>query len=439
MHDAPPPEAGPGVSDGPEPQAAHHRRRPGGVRPLPPVWVMAATLVAVAANLRIAITSVPPLLDVISADLGLSHAAAGALTTLPVLCMGLFAPAASPLAHRFGAVATVLAAAVAVLLGTVSRFGGGHVLVLYLGTFVAGVGIAVGGTLLPRLVKTFFPPERVGLVTGLYMLAMMGGAAVSSAASVPLAERLGSWQASLGSWSLLALLGALAWAPFTRRANPHSVAAVPVVPGGSPVPGVTATTGTDAAGRPPWRHPTAWLLAGYLALQSWAFYSTVTWLAPTYVEQGWSPSAAGYLAAAFSGSQIVSGLLGPVLSDRVRDLRVLLVPFAVVGVGGSLGVWLAPDAAPWVWATVIGLGQGAAFSLGLVLLVRYASTPQASGRLSGMVFLCSYTVASVGPLTMGLIRDATGSLSLVWAVLAGAGVAQGVVALALRPDLHRVS
>ncbi|WP_254666325.1 CynX/NimT family MFS transporter [Humibacillus sp. DSM 29435] len=427
MHDAQSPDTGRGVTDGSGRHLARRPRVPATVRALPAVWVMAAVLVAVATNLRIAITSVPPLLDVISADLGLSHAAAGALTTLPVLCMGLFAPAASPLAHRFGAVATVLAAAVAVLLGTLSRFEGQHVAVLYLGTFVAGVGIAVGGTLLPRLVKTFFPPERVGLVTGLYMLAMMAGAAGSSAASVPLADLLGSWQASLGSWSLLALLGALAWAPFTLRANPHSLS------------GGDDGSGADAAARLPWRHATAWLLAGYLAMQSWAFYSTVTWLAPTYVEHGWSPASAGYLAAAFSGSQIVSGLLGPVLSDRVRDLRVLLVPFAVIGIGGSLGVWLAPEAAPWVWATVIGLGQGAAFALGLVMLVRYAATPQASGRLSGMVFLCSYTVASVGPLAMGVLRDATGSLSLVWAVLAGAGILQLLVAVALRPDLRRVS
>lgn len=174
-------------------------------------------------------------------------------------------------------------------------------------------------------------------------------------------------------------------------------------------------------------------------LQSWAFYSTVTWLAPAYVEHGWSPSQAGYLAAVFSGSQIISGLLGPALSDRVHDLRRLLVPFAVLGVAGLTGVWLAPEAAPWVWATVIGLGQGAAFSLGLVLLVRYATTPESSGRLSGMVFFVSYTAASVGPLAMGLIRDATGSLHLVWSALVVAGIAQGAIALTLRPGLRRVT
>jgi len=391
------------------------------LRPLPPVWVMAVALVAVAANLRIAITSVPPLLDAISSDLGLSHAAAGALTTLPVLCMGVFAPMASRIAHRLGAAGAVLAAVASILVGTASRFAGGGHVVLYVGTFVCGVGIAVAGTLLPRLVKAFFPPQRVGLITGLYMLAMMGGAALSSALSVPLAERLGSWQASLGSWSIVALVGVLAWAPFTLRANPHH------------------TPDEAGPGRLPWRHPTAWVVAAYLALQSWCFYSAVTWLAPTYVEHGWTRASAGYLAAAFSGSQIVSGLLGPVLSDRTRDMRRLLLPAAGLGILGCIGIWLAPLAAPWVWAAVTGLGQGAAFSLALVLLVRYASTPEASGRLTGMAFLFSYSVASIGPVTMGLVRDVTGGLTPVWAILAAIGVAQGLVVVRLRPGLRRVT
>lgn len=390
------------------------------IRPLPPVWVMAVALVAVAANLRIAITSIPPLLDAISADLGLSHAAAGALTTLPVLCMGLFAPVASRIAHHLGAAGAVLGAILAILVGTASRLAGGNVVVLYVGTFVCGVGIAVAGTLLPRLVKTFFPPERTGLITGLYMLAMMGGAALSSAVAVPLADLLGSWQASLASWSVVALVGVLAWAPFTVRANPHH------------------TPDEEGPGRLPWRHPTAWLVATYLALQSWCFYSAVTWLAPTYVENGWSRSSAGYLAAAFSGAQLVSGMLGPVLSDRADDMRRLLLPAAALSVVGSLGIWLAPLTAPWLWAVVAGLGQGAAFSLALVLLVRYARTPEASGRLTGMAFLISYGIASVGPLAMGFVRDVSGGLPIVWAILAAVGVLQGLVVLRLTPDLRRV-
>src|SRR6185369_3102252 len=52
---------------------------------------LAVVLVLAAVNLRTAVASVPPLLDQIQDDLGLSGAAAGSLTTLPVVCMGLFA------------------------------------------------------------------------------------------------------------------------------------------------------------------------------------------------------------------------------------------------------------------------------------------------------------------------------------------------------------
>jgi CP family cyanate transporter-like MFS transporter len=39
---------------------------------------------------------------------------------------------------------------------------------------------------------------------------------------------------------------------------------------------------------------------------------------------------------------------------------------------------------------------------------------------------------------MGLVRDVTGSLSLVWGILAAIGVVQIFVVQRLRPDLRRV-
>ena len=91
------------------------------VRPLPSFWMMVVPLLAAALTLRVTMTSIPPLIDTISEDLGLSHAMAGLLTALPVLCMGLFAPLASRLAHRVGAVVMVLVSARALLLGSTLR------------------------------------------------------------------------------------------------------------------------------------------------------------------------------------------------------------------------------------------------------------------------------------------------------------------------------
>ena len=71
-------------------------------------WLLLLGLILVALNLRPALSSMAPMLSEVSKTLGLSAAQAGLLTTLPVLCLGLFAPLAPVLARRFGAERVVL-------------------------------------------------------------------------------------------------------------------------------------------------------------------------------------------------------------------------------------------------------------------------------------------------------------------------------------------
>ncbi|MFL6165394.1 MAG: CynX/NimT family MFS transporter [Ornithinibacter sp.] len=399
--------------------AAAASRHPHGA----PTWVVVTALVLVAANLRTLMASLPPLAQSISADLGLSSAWMGVLTTLPVLCMGLLAPVANQVARRVGTAAAVGGGITLVLLGLVLRgLGGGQVWSLYAGTVVAGAGIALAGTLLPGVVKTVFP-SRSGLGTGLTMVAMMGLAAVASATSVPLEESLGGWPASLLAWVPLAAVAVLAWVSMARTVRRHAARDEPPV---------------DVSHALPWGSLTAWLLALYLACQSWQFYSSLAWLAPTYESAGWTARAAGLLMAVFTGAQLVSGLVAPALLDHVGDARVLLVTATLLGGSGELGVWLAPQALPWVWALLLGAGQGACFALGLALLVRYAKLPRDSARLTAMAFLVSYTIAAFGPTTMGAVEDVTGSFAVLWGLLALVAVPQLVFSLRLRPGLPRV-
>jgi CP family cyanate transporter-like MFS transporter len=227
----------------------------------------------------------------------------------------------------------------------------------------------------------------------------------------------------LGSWSILAVVGALAWLPVVagharhRAANPAAV----------------------SSARLPWGQLTAWLVAAYLTVQSVGFYSTLAWLAPSYTARGWDPTHAGYLLSAFTAAQLVSGLLAPALTDRITDHRLLLLGASLLGALGQAGLWLGPTVAPWEWAVVLGFGQGASFALGLVLMVDYADSPAASARLAGLAFFVSYTLASFGPATLGALRDATGGFTAVWMTLTLLTVVQLGLAVLLRPGLPKVA
>ncbi len=81
----PDPDAPPAPSP---PRTRHHARN--GV-------LLVAGVLAIALNLRAAITSLPPLFPELSASLHLSPAAVSVLASLPVLAFGVFSGVAAPL------------------------------------------------------------------------------------------------------------------------------------------------------------------------------------------------------------------------------------------------------------------------------------------------------------------------------------------------------
>lgn len=396
---------------------------------------LVAVLVLISFNLRATIAAVPPLLTAIRHDLGLSGAAAGVLTALPVISMGLFAPPAQALAHRIGREATIGWALVLLTAGAAVRLLGAHLLALYGGTLLAGMGIAVAQTVLSGFVKEHFA-SRAGLVTGLYSMSMSAGATAASALAVPLQGGVGSWQGSLALWALPAAVAAATWWPATRRyRRAHRIRRADSPP-------VTANG-------LPWRSRTAWLISGYLALQSWIFYSMLSWLPPMLIQDGWSPAHAGYLLSGFNLVGLGGALVLPTLATRHRDRR----PWFFVAVGASAVALpvlsLDPTFLPGLWVLLLGFGAGSGFPLGLLLLVDHAPDAAASARLSAMAFLIAYSVAAVGPVALGVLRDATGDYTAAFGLVAVAALLElgfaaafsprrrerGIAALG-RPQLH---
>ena len=228
-------------------------------------WLLLLGLVLVALNLRPALSSLSPLLSEVSSSLGLSAARAGLLTTLPVLCLGLFAPLAPILARRFGAERVVLGILLTLAAGILLRSAFGEV-GLFAGSLIAGASIGIIGVLLPGIVKRDFA-KQAGTMTGVYTMALCLGAALAAGASVPLSDYFGNnWNIGLGFWMLPALLAALCWLPQVgHKHGAHRVA--------YRVKGLL-------------RDPLAWQVTLYMGLQSSLAYIVFGWVPSILIDRG---------------------------------------------------------------------------------------------------------------------------------------------------------
>ena len=177
-------------------------------------WALLAALFLGALALRPQLVGVGPLIPEIDEDLDVSHAVAGLLTTIPVLCMGLFAIPGAYVAARLGTRAAIGAclAGIAVF-GLLRAAAPGAPLVLAL-TFPIGVGMGLAGALMPVAVKERFA-HRPAFASGVYTTGINLGSALSSALAVPIAAAWGGWRAALAVFSACTILCFAAWLFFT--------------------------------------------------------------------------------------------------------------------------------------------------------------------------------------------------------------------------------
>ena len=168
-------------------------------------------------------------------------------------------------------------------------------------------------------------------------------------------------------------------------------------------------------------------------MQSLSFYSQIAWISPSYESHGWSARDAGLLLSLWSIAQLVSGLGGPALADRVRDRRPLVAAAVASNIAGLVGLVLAPTAAPVLWIVLLALGPGRRLRPRPGEAGRLRPSPAASARLSALVFLVSYSTASLGPFVFGAVHDATDGFTAPYAVLLGVAVVQLSLVPRLRP------
>ena len=376
-------------------------------------------IVLLAANLRPALTGVAPLIGQIRADSGISNAVAGLLTTLPLLAFGLLSPIAPRVARRFGMEQVLLACLLVLAAGILLRWAGA-VAALFLGTMILGAAIAVANVLLPSLVKREFP-EHAGLMTSVYTTSLGISAAFAAGVSVPLAQLTDTgWRGALAVWAVPALFACVAWLPQLGRTD------LPAEPSPRSSPGV----------RDLWRSPLAWQVTLFMGLQSLAYYVTLTWLPEILQSEGMDAARAGWMLGLSQAVAIVTMFLAPMIAGMRPSQRIVVVVAVGTSGVGVLGLLVAGSTASTLWVVLLGLGQGASFSLALTFFALRSPDPGHAAALSGMAQSVGYLLAAGGPVLFGVLRDVTGEWKVPLALLLTVTICLLIAGIGAARDAH---
>jgi NNP family nitrate/nitrite transporter-like MFS transporter len=279
----------------------------------------------------------------------------------------------------------------AVLMGWVTEYWQLLLCGFFIGIALASFSVGVG------FVSGWYPAGRQGYALGVYG-----------------AGNIGQSLAAFGAPLVVAVLGAPAWGFWAFAA----LAAVWLI--------VFALLARDAprASPPksladelaPLRAGMSWVLSLYYFLTFGGFVALAIYL-PIFLTEmfGLTPADAGLRTAGFVVLATALRPVGGVLADRVGGRRVLLAVFPVTAV---MAVFMAcPLMSTFTvgalgTAAAIGLGNGAVFKL----VPEYF--PRAVGSVTGLVGAAGGLGGFFPPLVLGVIRNATGTYTAGFVLLA---------------------
>lgn len=346
-------------------------------------YLFALTLAAL--NLRPAITSISPLLESIQAELGMSGATASLLTTLPVLCMGIFAPFAAIISKKIGLERAIFVSLIFITVATLMRGVVGSVLLLVITAFLAGIGIGLAGPLLSGFIKQHFP-TKPGFVS-VYSVSLVIGAGIATGFAVPVYDGFnGNWQLALAVWGTLGLLALFFWIGLIRKRP-------------------TALRTTDAA--LPFKNKRALLITLFFGLMATVFYTITAWAAPIVMSFGYSTAMAAAGVTLFQLIQIPVSLVLPSIVSKYGYMTTALIGCSLLELVGV--VFLLIGFHPLLALGLIGLGAGGLFPLALMIPIIETDSADKASALSALNQGGGYVFAALGPLAVGTLYDLFGT------------------------------
>lgn len=356
--------------------------------------VTVIALFVVSLNLRPAITSIGPLLDTIRDSLQLTNVQVSLLTTVPVVCMGIFASLA-PLFNRvIGLYRTMLL--LLFVIGIMTTFRGiiTSYAMLLSSAFFIGVAIAIIGPLLSAMIKQNFPQHTASMI-GVYSFGMGVGATISAGLTAFLYEKTTSISFTLSIWAVLALIGFLFWFMTMKQQSIVHIQTETIQEESSHLSGS------------PWKERRAWLFLLFFGLQSAAFFSIVTWLVPIATSASMPLVQAGSMLTVMTGIQLILNIGIPLLMERWPSRRNWLLFLTAVGFIAILFIGMESFTMVWIGAILLGIPLGGLFPIALLLPLDETNTASETNQWTSMMQTGGFIIGGLVPLLIGLFYDVT--------------------------------
>ncbi len=339
----------------------------------------------------------PPVLPAIRSDLHLSFALAGAVSALPVLCLGAAALPGAVLANRFGARRLLLAASVGLGLGALVRLLPPQPAGLIAGTLLLSICVAAAQPGAAQLVRAWFP-SAVQRAATIYSNGLTVGGLAGATLTAPLAL-LAGWRGTFVTWALPALATAALWFWLAPGREGHE----------SQPSGLLRLA----------RNPEVWRAAGLFGAQSVCYFTAATWV-PFLLQS----SGPGYVALVLFSMNVLAVPLTVLLAAVRRPYATSPAFYVAAGLltaTGTAGLMLGLAPLAWLFGASIGLGTSLTFAGAMALPPVLAGTETEVAGYSAFMYGAGYLVSFIGPLLGGLLVDATDSfVAPFWAVLVGA-------------------
>ncbi|MDA3649735.1 hypothetical protein LZ318_33710 [Saccharopolyspora indica] len=354
-----------------------------------------AAIVVAAFNARTAVTAVGAALPELRAALGLGTVAVAVLTALPCLCIAATTFLVPFLRRRMGTLSSVVMFLGVLLAGQAVRIAHGQWQLLA-GTVLACCAIGGLQVLLPAVCQQVGGPHAAALTT--LSASVIGAGAATATATTPWLTEIGGWRTGLGFWILPVVAALLLWSPLSQTSRARTAA--PQAP----------------RGRSLLRSARAWYLTMFMGLQSLQALSLLSWQPVLLRTTGIGP---GHAAALSAGTLVVSIVSSAVITAscyrNARYIGAWMVLTTASGGIGLLGLLIAPNSEPVLWAGLLGVGMSA-LAPAMAAIPANTTGSGETTRLSAMTQGYGYLLAALGPALIGALTDV--STTADWALTA---------------------